>query len=122
MVGIERAKVAEDDEDAIDQLILSEAKINSTYSKYGFHLSTTVVETSGSVSFSIWEKFRWASVIFLILGFLCISGCKPSGKLGMSQKQLIKNTKWWNYHVIKHGTSHDGRWIDDKGNEYILIY
>lgn len=44
------AEVVDDDEDTIDQLILAEAKVNSNYSKYGFHLSTTVVETSDNMA------------------------------------------------------------------------
>jgi hypothetical protein len=43
------AEVADDDEVAINKLILAEAKVNSNYSKYGFHLSTTVVETSDNM-------------------------------------------------------------------------
>lgn len=47
------AEVAEDDETSMDQLILAEAKINANYSKYGFHLSTTVVETSDNMPIPI---------------------------------------------------------------------
>jgi hypothetical protein len=39
-------EVFDDDESAIDALILSEAKINANHSKYGFHISTTLVEQS----------------------------------------------------------------------------
>ncbi len=38
------AEVSEDDEVMEDGLILTEAKINAEYSKYGFHISSTIVE------------------------------------------------------------------------------
>jgi hypothetical protein len=40
------AEVYDDDEEAIDSLILAEAKINANYSQYGFYISTTTVEVS----------------------------------------------------------------------------
>ncbi|MDP2541614.1 hypothetical protein CSC81_09865 [Tenacibaculum discolor] len=38
------AEIKEDDELMEDTLILAEAKINAEYSKYGFHISSTIVE------------------------------------------------------------------------------
>ena len=42
-------EVFDDDENSIDSLILSEARINASHSKYGFHISTTVVEVSDNL-------------------------------------------------------------------------
>lgn len=44
------ANIKEDDEDAENGLILAEAKINSEFSKYGFHISSTIVEDSDHLS------------------------------------------------------------------------
>lgn len=38
------AEILEDDNEMEDALILSEAKINAEYSKYGFYISSTIVE------------------------------------------------------------------------------
>jgi len=43
------AEIVEDDELMEDALILAEAKINSYFSKYGFHISSTIVENSDSL-------------------------------------------------------------------------
>jgi len=40
------AEITEDDDSMEDVLILAEAKINSFFSKYGFHISSTIVEKS----------------------------------------------------------------------------
>jgi hypothetical protein len=40
------AEINDDDEEAEDALILSEAKANAKYHDYGFHISSTIVETS----------------------------------------------------------------------------
>lgn len=42
-------EINDDDERSEDGLILSEAKINAKYSKYGFHISSTIVESSDSI-------------------------------------------------------------------------
>lgn len=38
------AEIKNDDEETEDALILAAAKVNNTFSKYGFHLSSTIVE------------------------------------------------------------------------------
>lgn len=43
------AEIAEDDELMEDALILAEAKINAYFSKYGFHISSTIVEDADSL-------------------------------------------------------------------------
>lgn len=42
-------EINDDDETSEDGLILSEAKINAKYSKYGFHISSTIVESSDEI-------------------------------------------------------------------------
>jgi hypothetical protein len=44
------AEIIDDDEESIKSLILSEAKTNANFSKYGFHISSTVVEESDNLS------------------------------------------------------------------------
>jgi len=43
------AEIVEDDEPMEDALILAEAKINAYFSKYGFHISSTIVDDSDSL-------------------------------------------------------------------------
>ncbi len=43
------AEIVEDDELMEDALILAEAKINAFFSKYGFHISSTIVDDSDSL-------------------------------------------------------------------------
>ena len=43
------AEIVENDELMEDVLILAEAKINAYFSKYGFHISSTIVEDSDSL-------------------------------------------------------------------------
>lgn len=40
------AEISEDDETMEDGLILAEAKINAEFTKFGFHISSTIVENS----------------------------------------------------------------------------
>ena len=42
-------EIVEDDQLMEDTLILAEAKINAYFSKYGFHISSTIVEDSDSL-------------------------------------------------------------------------
>lgn len=42
-------EIVEDDQLMEDALILAEAKINAYFSKYGFHISSTIVEDSDSL-------------------------------------------------------------------------
>lgn len=44
------AEINEDDEETEDALILAEAKANAKYSKHGFHISSTIVETCDRLS------------------------------------------------------------------------
>lgn len=43
-------EINDSDENSEDGLILAEAKINAKYSKYGFHISSTIVENSDNIS------------------------------------------------------------------------
>lgn len=43
------AEIKDDDEIMEDALILAEAKINAYFSKYGFHITSTIVEESDSL-------------------------------------------------------------------------
>lgn len=44
------AEVAEDDDAMETALILAEAKVNANYSKYGFYISSTIVEESDGLA------------------------------------------------------------------------
>ena len=44
------AEIKDDDENAEDQLRLSEAKVNAQFAQYGFHLTSTIVEKSDQLS------------------------------------------------------------------------
>lgn len=44
------AEIVENDELMEDALILAEAKINASFSKYGFHISSTIVDESDLLS------------------------------------------------------------------------
>lgn len=43
------AEIEDEDEETEDALILAEAKANSKYSDYGFHITSTIVEKSDSM-------------------------------------------------------------------------
>lgn len=44
------AEINDDDEETEEALILSEAKANAKYGDYGFHISSTIVESSDELS------------------------------------------------------------------------
>lgn len=50
------AEVEEDDEEMEKALILAEAKINAYYSKYGFYISSTIVENSDGLEVPVHYK------------------------------------------------------------------
>lgn len=52
------AEVSDDDDKSTSDLILAEAKVNAEFSKYGFHISTTVVEVCDNVEIPLhYKKF-----------------------------------------------------------------
>jgi hypothetical protein len=44
------AEIDEDDEKTEDALLLAEATVNAKYDKYGFHISSTIVESSDKLA------------------------------------------------------------------------
>lgn len=54
------AEIQDGDEQTEDALILSEAKINNEFSKFGFHISSTIVETTDG--FKVPEQYQEVAI------------------------------------------------------------
>ncbi|HVX51632.1 MAG TPA: hypothetical protein VHB48_15835 [Chitinophagaceae bacterium] len=56
------AEVNEEDDETVNKLILAEAKMNAECSAYGFHISTTVVDTSDKMDIPLhYKKFDFSN-------------------------------------------------------------